>query len=227
MTTETLTRAAGASALVAGITFLVLGQFTVPDVLASVTTDRWLVVHYVALAMSVFGLAGITGIHVRQARAAGWLGLIGYLLLSICFLLILPFNFIKSFVLPPLAPTAPAFVESFLAVVARSTVDPSLSMIGSLWAASDIAFLLGGLSFGIASLRARVLSRWGAGLLTAGFVSVPLFGFLPPEVGSLVAVPIGLGLAWLGVSVWYGGRSQTEPSSPSPANVTLGRTGAK
>ena len=226
MTTETLIRGAGWSGLMAGITFLILGQIGIPNTLSSVTTDRWLILHYVAIAMSVFGLVGITGIHVRQARAAGWLGLISYLLLGSWFLFILPFNFIEAFLLPPLAATAPAFVESFMAVISRSTVDPSLSVLASLWSAADIAFLLGGLTFGIASLRARVLSRWGAGLLTLGFASVPVFGLLPAEIGSLVAVPIGLGLAWLGVSVWFGGHTPAESLAAAPA-TNLGQTGVK
>lgn len=227
MNSDALIRGAGLSALLAGITFVVLGQIGTPNTLSVVTTGRWLVVHYVALAMSVFGLAGITGIYVRQARAAGWLGLISYLALGFWFVLILPFNFIDAFLVPPLAATSPGFVESFLAVVSRSTVDPSLAMLAWLWAAADIAFLLGGLTFGIASLRARVLSRWGAGLLTFGFAAVPVFGLLPREVGSLVAVPIGLGLAWLGVSVWFGSRTPTESLAASPATTTIRPTGVK
>lgn len=227
MNTEKLIRWAGGSALLAGITFLILGQLPVPDTLASVTTERWLVVHEIAIGMSLLGLAGITGIYARQARAAGWLGLISYLLLSFWFLIILPFNFIEVFLLPPLATTSPAFVEQFLAVVSRSTVDPSLSVVESVWALADIAFLLGGLTFGIATLRARVLSRWGAGVFTLGFVSVPVFGLLPPEVGSLVAVPIGLGLAWLGLSVWTGHHAQAEPSAEAQVNARFKQTIAK
>jgi hypothetical protein len=211
----------------AGITFVVLGQLHVPYILSAVTTDRWLIIHALAIAMSLFALPGITAIYVRQARAAGWLGLISYLLFSFWFVLVLPFNFIEVFLLPPLAATAPTFVEGFLAVVSRSTVDASLSLVESVWSLADIAFLLGGLTFGIASLRARVLSRWGAGVLTFGFAAVPVFGLLPPEVGSFVAVPIGLGLAWLGLSVWTGSGAQAERIAEGQATARLEQSSAK
>lgn len=42
-------------------------------------------------------------------------------------------------------------------------------MAASLWSLSDIVFLPGGLTFGIASLRAGVRSRWAAGPVTLGF----------------------------------------------------------
>ena len=39
--------------------------------------------HSLALAMSLFGLLGMIGLYARQVKEAGWLGLAGYLLLSL------------------------------------------------------------------------------------------------------------------------------------------------
>jgi hypothetical protein len=55
---------------------------------------------------------------------------------------------------------------------------------------------------GIATFRAGILSRWAAVLLGAGAVSSPAFALLPQSFAPLAAVPVGLGLAWLGYSLW-------------------------
>lgn len=227
MNTDALIRWAGGATLVAGVSFSALGLLHPANILSSVTTDRWLIVHYLAIAMSLFGLVGMTGIYVKQARAAGWLGLFSFIVMSFWFVLILPYTFIEVFLLPPLASTAPAFVESFLSAFAGTPADPAFAMVASLWSLSDAVFLVGGLSLGIATLRAGVLSRWAAGLLTLAFASAPVFGLLPPEFEPFVAVPIGLGLAWLGASVWVDSRAPAAPVGRSREVSPLGQTSAK
>ena len=202
MNTRNLIRWAGLSAMLAGICFVVFGLLNPPDMLASVTTSRWAISHSLAIAMSVFGLLGMTGLYGRQAEAAGWLGLVGYLLWSLWLVLFLPFNFFEAFILPRLATAAPAFAEGFLGIITRSAGEMNVGVLADLWALSDILFLLGGLVFGIATLRAGTLSRWAAGVFTVGIGLAPAAALLPHELERLVAVPIGLGLAWLGYALW-------------------------
>jgi hypothetical protein len=202
MNTRNLIRWAGLAALVAGICFVAVGLLHPPDVLASVTTSRWLIIHSLAIAMSVFGLFGMTGLYARQAEAAGWLGLAGYLLWSLWMTLALIFNFFEAFVLPLLATRAPTFAESILRVVTRSAGEVDFGVLAGLWAVSDVTFVIGGLVFGIATLRAGVLSRRAAGMLTVGIAVAPAYVLLPHQIESLVAVPIGMGLAWLGWGLW-------------------------
>src|ERR671913_2015750 len=99
ITASKLIRWAGLSAMVAGICFVVLGLLHPPNVISSVTTTRWAIVHSLALAMSLFGLLGIMGLYARQVKEAGWLGLAGFLLLSLWLVLILPFTFFEVFFL--------------------------------------------------------------------------------------------------------------------------------
>ena len=198
MNTRNLIRWSGLSALVAGICFVAMGLLHPPDMLSSVTTSRWAIAHFLAIAMSVFGLFGMTGLYTRQAKEAGWLGLAGYLLWSFWLVLFLPFNFFEAFILPLLATAAPAFAEGFLGVVTRSAGEMNFGSLPALWALSDILFLVGGLVFGIATLRAHILSRWAAAVFTVGIALAPLSALLPHRLESLVAVPIGLGLASLG-----------------------------
>jgi hypothetical protein len=67
MTTKHLIRWAGLAALVAGICFVARELLRPPETLEFVTTARWAIVHSLGIAMSVFGLLGVTAIYVRQA----------------------------------------------------------------------------------------------------------------------------------------------------------------
>src|SRR5436305_10902629 len=82
ITGSKLIRWAGLSAILAGICYVVLGLFHPPNIASSVTTPVWSIVHAMAVAMSFFALLGLTGIYARQAKKAGWVGLVGFLLLS-------------------------------------------------------------------------------------------------------------------------------------------------
>ena len=214
ITASSLIRWAGLSALVAGICFVVLGLLHPPNVLLSVSTTRWTIVHSLALAMSVFGLLGMMGLYARQVKEAGWLGLAGFLLLSLWLVLILPFTFFEVFFLPLLATEAPTFAEDFLGIFTGAASEINFGVLPALWQLSTVLLLLGGLVFGIATFRAGILSRWAAGLLAVGCVLSPAAALLPHEIQPLVAVPIGVGLAWLGYALWSERREQAADPDP-------------
>jgi hypothetical protein len=226
-TAAKLIRWAGLSALVAGIIFVAVGLLHPSHILSSVTTSRWAITHALAIAMSVFVLLGITGIYGRQVKAAGWLGLAGYLLWSLFWVLALPFTFVEAFILPLLATEAPAFAEGFLGMLNRSAGEMKFGVLAGLWALSDILFLLGGLVFGVATLRAGILSRWAAGVFTGGIALAPAAALLPSGLDSLVAVPIGLGLAWLGYALWAERRETAADPVAGRGSPQLRPTGAK
>lgn len=80
ITTTKLTRAAGLSAIAAGLLFL-LPQFIHPeDEVWQVTTTAWAVAHLVNVTMAILAIIGLTGLYPRQVRETGVLGLIGFLL---------------------------------------------------------------------------------------------------------------------------------------------------
>ena len=227
MNTRNLIRWAGLSAVVAGLCFVVVGLLHPPNILSSVSTSRWVIVHAVAIAMSVFGLFGITGLYARQAHAAGWLGLAGYLLFSLWLVLILAFTFFEVFILPLLATEAPTFAAGFLGIFTGSAVEMNVGVLAGLWGLSDTLFLFSGLVFGIATFRARILSRWAAGALIAGWALAPASALLPNELRPLVAVPIGLALAWLGYALWSERREGTAEPVAGRASAQLSHTGAE
>ena len=94
-TASNLIRWAGLSAVVAGICFVVLALLHPPETLSTVTTTQWTIAHSLGIAMSLFGLLGMTGLYARQVEAAGWLGLAGYLLFSLWLVLLLPYTFFE------------------------------------------------------------------------------------------------------------------------------------
>lgn len=209
--------------MVAGITFAGIQPIHPPDVLASVTTSAWAIIQPVKMTMCLLFLLGIAGLYARQVEAAGWLGLAGYLLLSLAWAIQTPYVFAEAFILPELATAAPAFVESFLGIINGSPSEMDIGALPTIYSLLiGIPYMLGGLLFGIATFRAGILPRWPAGLLAVAAALTPAAALLPLELQRLAAIPVGLALAWLGYALFSERREQAaEPvpgtGSPSPA----------
>jgi hypothetical protein len=202
VTGSSLIRWSGLAAMVAGVLFIGIQPIHPPETLASVTTNAWAIVHIMTIAMSMFGLVGIVGLYARQVKEAGWLGLAGFLLLGLWLVLITGFTFAEALILPPLAAEAPTFVAGFMGISSGLVSEVTLGLLEPLYGVTGALYLIGGLLFGIASFRARILSRWGAGILAFGAVAALATSLVPHEYARFAAVPTGLGLAWLGYSLW-------------------------
>src|SRR3954451_19007155 len=195
-------RLAGLSALLAGICYVVVGLFHPANIAASVTTPQWQVVHIVACAMACFGLLGMVGLYARQASKTGWLGLIGYVLLTVWFALIMGFSFVEAFILPHVAKAVPAFVEAWMGMLVGPGAPFDLGVLPIVWTLTLPLYLLGGLLFGIAIVRARILPRAAGVLLAVSTVLAPVAALLPKAWQPKTAIPMGIALAWLGYSLW-------------------------
>lgn len=203
ITTSRLIRWAGLSAMVAGLFYMVVvGTFHQPNILSSVTTTQWTIVHVFATTICIFFLLGITGLYARQVEEAGWLGLAGFVLYSLSWVLTASFTFTEVFILPLLATESPTLAEDFLGIFTGSTGETNFGVLANLWTLTGSLYILGGLLFGIATFRAGILPRWAAVLLAVGSVLSPVAALLPPEHVAKVAVPVGLALAWLGYALW-------------------------
>jgi hypothetical protein len=209
ITVESLIRWSGPAALIAGLSYALVGVFHPPNIIASVTTPTWLVVHILAMATSIFGLLGLTGIYARQAEKSGWLGLAGYLLLTLWLALVLGFTFVEVFILPTLATIAPAFVEAWLGMFNGTASEINLASLSTVWTIIGPLYILGGILFGIATFRAGLLPRWAGVLLAVGTAMGPLAALLPLDLQPKIAVPAGLALVWLGYSLWTGRRAKS------------------
>jgi len=212
ITTAGLLRLAGLSALLAGICYVFVGIFHPPNVPSSVTSTRWAIVHVLACATCFFGLLGMAGLYARQANKSGWLGLVGFIMFSLWLVLIMGFSFVEVFILPRLATAQPSFVVSWMGMLTGSARPFNLAALPAVWTLTAPIYMLGGLLFGIATLRAGILPRWAgwAGILLAiGTVSAPLAALLPNANQPESAIPVGLALAVLGYALWSEQRPET------------------
>jgi hypothetical protein len=202
VTASSLIRWSGLAALVAGLIFAIIQPIHPPDVVASVATSAWAIITPLKTAMCLLFLIGITGIYARQVNEAGWLGLAGFLLLIACWWLQTAFVFAEAFIAPPLASTAPGFVDGLLGISYGHTGGIDLGALPAIYGLVSILYLLGGLVFGIATLRAGVLPRWPAGLLAIAAVLTPAAALLPHAIQRLAAIPVALAIAWLGYALF-------------------------
>lgn len=219
ITTTSLTRAAGLAAVAAGLLFIAVQINHPPLGLAIVTTTEWAIREGMKLALSVLALVGITGMYLSQVRRNGVLGLVGYLILGAGFLIMFASQVVGVAVLPALAQSAPGYVSDLLAVMGGGAAVGDVGAMSSLNLLGGLTYMAGGLVFGIALFRARVLARWAAILLA---VATPLAAAIPllPMVNQrLFAVPTGLALIALGSSLWRRARSQSVAAPATAASL--------
>ena len=227
VTTTKLTRAAGLSAVVGGLLFIAV-QINHPLLDATfTTTTEYAVRETMKIFMAVFSLIGVTGIYLRQVGQTGVLGLIGYVVLGVGFLAILGVQVVGVFVLPTLAASQPGFVNDVLAVATSGTPNGDIGPLKILIQGGGFAYVAGGIIFGIALFRAKVLARWAAAVLSVGAVAILATSVLPELTQRLFAIPVSVALIALGFSLWREQRTQNTRPVASPVSSQLDPTGAK
>jgi hypothetical protein len=215
VTTTSLTRAAGVSAAIAGLIFIGVQINHPPMDVASVTTTDWAIRNAAKMLMAALALAGITGMYLRQVRQTGVLGVLGYLLFGAGYLVIMSIEFVSAFVLPSLADTAPGYVNDLLGAATGDTLIGDIGLMQAAFVVSGIAYLAGGLVFGIALFRARVLARWAAALLAVGTSATLALPLLPQSFERPFAIPTGVALVGLGISLWRNARRAAPEAAPA------------
>lgn len=229
MTSSKVIRWAGLAAMGSGILYIAIQAIHPLDVLSSVTTARWAIVHYLSIVMDILAMLGIAGLYARQVEKSGWLGLVGYLLFSGFWAFSVALHFIEAFISPVVATEAPKFVEGLLGMVAGHASEINLGALPTVYALliGVVGYVLGGLLFGIATFRARVLPRWAGGLLAIGtLLPVLLSSVVHHPFDRLFAVPVGLALAWLGYALWSERREPVSEPVLGKVSPELSQTGA-
>ena len=208
--TNRLTAAAGLCAAAAGALFIGVQINHPPADVAHLVTTEMAVRETAKIAMAVLALAGFTGMFLRHHRRFGVLGLAGYLLLTVGYLALFAIQCIVAYVLPTVAASNPGYVQDVLdGAVGRSPVG-DIGRMPELFLTSGIGYAFGGLLFGIALFRAGVLARWACLLLAYGTTSALALFLLPESFDRPFAVPTGVALIGLGVSLWRDQRRQAE-----------------
>jgi hypothetical protein len=216
VSSSSLTRAAGAAAVAAGLIFIGV-QLGHPHLdVDSITATEVTVRGAFKALMAALALAGITGMYLSQVRRNGLLGLVGYLVFATGYLFITCTSLIAAFVLPSIADTDPQYVKDVIALATgQGTVTGDIGALDTIWQIQGLCYLAGGLLFGIALYRARVLPRWAAVLLaTSGPVSA-LFTVLPDAFYRLVAYPNAIAMIALGYALWRSQRPVARTPIPS------------
>jgi len=224
ITPRTLTRAAGAAAAIGGLLYIGV-QINHPHLdLAFVATTEWKVRQTMKVFFAVLSLAGITGMYLRQVKRTGVLGLIGYVVLALGFVFMVSIEVAGGVVLPAIAQSSPQFVADILAVaVPGGHASGDIGLMGTLINLDGVLYLAGGLLFGVALFRARVLARWAAALLAVGAVATLAIPLLPQVSFRLFAIPTGVALVGLGYSLW----SEQRTSIPRAVVSRLEPVGTK
>jgi hypothetical protein len=152
--------------------------------------------------MAALALAGITGMYLHQHRKAGLLGLLGYLVFAAGYFGIFSVEVIAVTVLPSLVDTQPGFVNDVVLASGGGTANGDIGALQTLFNLTGACCIVGGLLFGIALFRTGVLARWAAVLLAVATVSTAALAVLPESFDRPMAVPEGIALIGLGVSLW-------------------------
>jgi hypothetical protein len=176
--------------------------------------------------MGALALVGITGMYLSQVTKMGVLGLVGYLLFAANYLILLSSSFVAATVLPSIADTSPSFVEDTLAAASGGKATGDIGLLETALLTDAFLYLSGGLLFGIALYRARVLPRWAAALLAVGGAVSAGLSFTPDPWFRLLAFPNGIALIALGYALWRTTRTQTITSLTTAEVSRLTAVGA-
>jgi hypothetical protein len=202
VTSTGLARAAGAAAATAGTIFIAVQVNHPAGSAFNTETSEWVARSAAKTVMAGLALAGITGIWLRQHRQAGLLGLVGYVVFAVGYLAMLSVQVIAATVLPTLLDSDPGYVMDVVHAAEGGAPAGDIGAMQVVLNVSGAGYILGGLLSGVALFRAGVLARWAAALLAASTVATATLAVLPEAFNRPLAVPAGLALIGLGVSLW-------------------------
>lgn len=162
---------------------------------------------FVQFAGGTLGVLGLPGVYARQSQRAGVLGLIGIALIIVAVLMLgIVGTALNVLILPFIATHAPALARQ---------EPPAL---GLFFIVGGLIEVIGGICFGIATMRAAVLPRWAGLLLIVGVLVQFIGDFFNLPIANPGFLVFMLGLAWLALGVL---RSQQSAAS-TPAEIPAG-----
>jgi hypothetical protein len=217
VTATALTKASGAAAAVAGAIFITVQIGHPPFDSFTTETTQWVVRSSAKTVMAVLALVGITGMYLHQYRKTGLLGLVGYLAFAAGYLAMFSVEVIAAVVLPNLVDTEPSFVNDVVVASGGGAAKGDIGALHALFNFAGAGYMLGGLVFGIALFRTGVLARWAAALLAVSTVGTAALAVLPEAFDRPFAVPEGIALIGLGISLW---RTQSQTARMSAPVVS-------
>jgi len=218
ISTSRFTRTAGLCAAAAGAIFIGVQVNHPPADVAHLVTAEMTVRMTAKVLFCALALAGLAGMFLRHRHQFGRLGRVGYSLLSVGFLAMLVQECMIGYYLPTIAHSKPVYVQHVLNGAMAHGASSGIGAWQGLFLIVGIGYSVGGLLFGIALFRAGVLSRWASALFAYGTTSALALAALPESFSRPFAVPTGVALIGLGISLWRDQRRQAE-TVDAPATV--------
>lgn len=223
--TSRFTAVAGVCAAIAGAIFIGVQVGHPPADLAHLVTTEMTVRETAKAAMSLLAITGLTGMLLRHRGRIGVFGRIGYGLVTLGYAAMFAVQVLVGYVLPGKVDTDPAYVQDVLDAAMGETAK-GIGGLPVLFGVAGLGFSIGGLLFGIAMFRAGVLSRWASALFAYGTVSALALAVLPQSFSRPFAVPTGVALIGLGVSMWRDQRRRAEGVDGSGVEAVAAPVGA-
>ncbi len=217
-TTSRFTAIAGLSAATAGAIFVGVQINHPPADVAHLVSSEMTIRMTAKVLFCALALVGLAGMFVRHRHQFGRLGRVGYSLVSVGFLAMLVQECMIGYYLPTLAHSKPVYVQHVLNGAMAHGASSGIGAWQGLFLIAGIGYSLGGLLFGIALFRAGVLVRWASVLFAYGTISALSLAALPVSYSRPFAVPAGVALIGLGVSLWRDQRRQAQTAS-APATT--------
>ena len=224
ITTSKITAVAGLCAAVAGAIYVGVQVNHPPADIEHLVTTEMAVRETAKAVMAVLALGGFAGMFLRNRHRFGVIGVASYVLVSVGFLAMFANQVIVACVLPTVAETDPGYVQAYLDAAVGGNPARDIGGMSVLFGITGAGYALGGLLFGIALFRAGILSRWASLLLAFGTTSALALSVLPESLNRPFAVPVGVALMGLGISLWRDGRRQSDSldaPSAAPALATV------
>ncbi len=215
VSTDRLTATAGLCAAAAGAIFIGVQINHPPADVAHLLTTEMTIRESAKVLICVLALAGFTGMFASHRSRLARLGRAGYGLLTVGYIAMLAVECIVGYYLPTVAHSNPGYVQHVINGAMGHGPSGGIGLMQELFIVTGIGYSLGGLLFGVALFRAGVLARWAALLLAYGTASALALSVLPESFDRPFAVPTGVALIGLGVSLWRGQRTQA-PTADTP-----------
>ena len=192
-----LVRWAGVANLLAGVTLIIHALLHPQGTSAAATQESlWLPAHVIGYIGFILGMFGIVGLLAGQIGALKSGGVAGFAMAFAGQTITAGIVFFDSFVAPVLGRDAPSLLD---------TQGPLFGgPVGIVVIIGGLLVTIGYITFGIATMRAGVLPRWGALLVVLGswFGLVAAFSHIAFVVGAVI---FGIGNVWLGYGLWSAG----------------------
>ena len=225
-TTNRITATAGLCAAAAGAIFIGVQVNHPPADVAHLVTTEMTIRMTAKVLFCALALAGLAGMFLRHRHQFGRLGRAGYALVSVGFVAMLVQECMIGYYLPTIAHSKPVYVQHVLNGAMAHGASNGIGAWQGLFLIAGMGYSLGGLLFRIALFRAGVLSRWASVLLAYGTISALSLAALPLSFSRPFAVPTGIALIGLGVSLWRDQRRRVEtigaPATAWPYELIAG-----